>query len=296
MSEENLENNSVVEGLDAGQKPVENIETPEKENAEVGSEVESPEEGEPKEPEKVTKTQEELDGEYARIRKIAERKAKAKADYEINVRLEQKVQEIKAQQEAHQQASAQQEKTFWDENLQRHIPSNMTLEQYQNLVLNPNQPIIGQNTQQQTKQFVQNQVQQSQERYSDAAQLQAIECDVDFESDFKHVLKAGQPSVTMLNAVAQDDNGVKNLYHKLKEDPAFCFKLSQLSPQEQQHRMWELNQEMSKKTPKKVVSSATPQPASIKAGTNLPLNEDSMSISELRNYHRKKDLEKIRLR
>ncbi len=283
MSEENLETNSADEGQEAPQEAVienenENVETPAVvEGEEITPEV-TPEE------ETVTKTKKELDDEFAKARRIAERRGRAGAEREIQERLQQEL--AKVQEQPVQQPQPQNVNTYLDEGLQRNLPGNMTIDEYARLTgAQPTgQPAQPQAPVQQVQQPVQQPVQQ-QERFSSAADDQAIECDEDFV-DFIKVLKDGMPSTTMINAVSQDESGLKNLYLKLKEEPTFALQVSRLSPQDQQHRMWQLNQEMATKKAKKVVSKATPQPAAVKAGGNIHVNEDKIPMSELRELRK----------
>lgn len=296
MSEENLEVTATDEGQIAPSEnavETENVDAPAKEGEqEVVTETDP-------EQEIVQKTKKELDADFAKAKRIAERRGKMAAEREIQDRLQQELARVQEQQR--QQPQPQNVNTYWDEGLQRNIPGNMTMDEYarsvggqpSNQPAQPQAPIA--QPVQQAQQPMQTQQPQQAERFSQTADDQAIECDEDFP-DFQKVLREGMPSVTMVNSASQDPNGIKNLYLKLKEDPTFALQLSRLSPQDQQHRMWQLNQEMANKSSKKVVSKATPQPASIKGGTKIHVNESDMSISELRRLRRDQATEKRRLK
>lgn len=291
MSKENLE---IEVSAEVPSDSVEETRAVPAEEVKENVDSEEAEKAKPEE-EMVTMTKKELDDKFARVRQISERKASARKEREIREKLQA---EMSNQHEKQNQSSS--DKTFWDESLKRNIPSSMTIEEYTRLISNPNaQQNVGYdqqttvNNQQNVENVKSHQANNASapKNFSMDADMQAIECDVDYP-DFQQVLRESAPSVEMINAVAQDPDGIRNLYHKLKDDPAFAYKISRLSPQEQQHRMWQLNNDMKTKKVKNIVSKATPQPAPIRAGTKITVKEDEMSITELRRLRRKQEEER----
>jgi hypothetical protein len=235
--------------------------------------------------ETLTLTKSQMDAEAAKIRQIAERKATAKATREADERYKAEIEKLKTQQnqQTQQQAYNQQPpaqvdpNTVWDDGLGVWVSKDMTIAEYGELAASRAQQ---QNYQQQQPQQVVNDVPaQPQNPYSEDAENQAIEAGVEFK-DFEEVMKGAPVTPQMVNAICLDKNGMQNLYELQKERPHELYKISQLSPERQQKRMWELNQEFANKKAKIVQSKATPQPAPLDVSGNVSKPRSEMSFME----------------
>ena len=91
----------------------------------------------------------------------------------------------------------------------------------------------------------------------------------------------------MVNAISVDPNGIENLYNAILERPHEIYQICQLSPMEQQAKMWELNQECAKKRAPKVETSATTQPAPLIEGGNFNKPYTEMSYEEKKAFRRR---------
>jgi hypothetical protein len=248
---------------------------------EASGQQEQPQDGQraekPAEEEKIVLTQQEYDARAAAIRNMAERRAKRKAEEEFKAAQQQ--QPIQAQQP--QNISAPQSPDdVWDDNLKMFIPKNMTVEQYSQLagMVQTQQP-----AQQQTVQQAPVNPPQTETGLTENAELQLTTLASKVgESDIRLALSKAPISDTMVNAVAVDKYGIENLYNAIKDRPHEIYQICQLSPMEQQAKMWELNKECAKKRAPKVQTSATPQPAPLKEGGDLSKSYTDMSYEEIK--------------
>lgn len=210
----------------------------------------------------ISLTRDELNARELGIKRIAERKARKQFEAEL------------AQQYANQPQGAVNETAthVWDANLNNWIPKNITIADYQALVNQSTQPAGGVQTpmQQQYQQPSQQRSQitpDSKADLSDQALLQ-IGALTAKDPNVSQALQGLPISIEMVNAVAVDPDGINNLYSAIKSHPYEIFKISQLSPIEQQAKMWELNQQCRTQKASKVKTNATPQPE--------PLNESGI--------------------
>lgn len=117
--------------------------------------------------------------------------------------------------------------------------------------------------------------------FTEAAEQQLIENEVEIP-DFVSVLKqVSFITPDMVNAATVDPQGLKNIYQMAKDSPHELYRISQLSPIERQQAMWSLNQKAQNKRAKKVQTQATRQPAPLQTGSGK-INKSwaDMSYSE----------------
>jgi hypothetical protein len=218
------------------------------------------------EEEKLILTQKEFDNRAAKIKAIAERKArrevegKLRAEYEQQQAANAQVQQP-AQQQTYQSNQPPSPDHIWDPVIGwRH--KNMTTDEYSATIA---QALTSQDQTYQQQSNVQPSVQQAPSP-AVSAEDQAIlsraadqidECCVELD-DFEVIARSCFTDA-MVKAAAMAPNGVKNLYEEAKKDPMVFYKLSKLSPDEQKFKVWEMQKERTK-APTKVQTGATPQP------------------------------------
>lgn len=201
----------------------------------------------------ISLTRDELNARELGIKRIAERKARKQFEADL------------AQQYATQPQKAATETAIWDANLNTYIPKNITIADYQNLVNQAAQQQTGyartiQDPQyQQPTQPVSQITPDSKVDLSDKALFQVAALTAK-DPNVSEALQGLPISIEMANAVATDPDGITNLYDAIKSHPHEIFKICQLSPIEQQAKMWELNQKCRLNKASKIKTNATPQP------------------------------------
>lgn len=205
----------------------------------------------------ISLTRDELNARELGIKRIAERKARKQFEADL------------AQQYATQpqKAATETADSVWDANLNTYIPKNITIADYQNLINQASQPQNGgyartiQDPQyQQPTQPVSQITPDSKVDLSDKALFQVAALTAK-DPNVSQALQGLPISIEMANAVAIDPDGITNLYEAIKSQPHEIFKICQLSPIEQQAKMWELNQKCRLNKASKIKTNATPQPA-----------------------------------
>lgn len=242
------------------------------------------------ESEKIVLTKEERDAEAARIREIAERRGRREAQRELEAKYQQEFQKL--QQQPYSQQYSQQylqqnmppqpsANHIWDQSINQWIdPVNMTVNDYLNLAQQSMSNPQGYQAQMQPTQQMQ-QVAPKTPTFTKSAEDQGDECMVSI-SDFETVMKGAPITPDMANSACIDSNGMKNLYRMMKDAPHELYKISKLSPQEQQHRMWLMNRKFADEKAKKLQSKATPQAAPLKNNGEINKPESELSLSELK--------------
>ena len=231
-------------------------------------------ESETSEDDVVSLTRDELNARELGIKRIAERKARKQFEAEL------------AQQYATQPQKAETETAneFWDANLNSWIPKNITIADYQALVNQSTQPQGGvqapiQQQYQQPLQQVSHITPDSKADLSDQALLQ-IGVLTAKDPNVSQALQGLPITIDMVNAVAVDPAGINNLYEAIKSRPHEIFKISQLSPVEQQAKMWELNQQCRTNKAPKIKTNATPQPEPLNESGNVNKKVADMTYAE----------------
>jgi hypothetical protein len=233
--------------------------------------------------EKVVLTKKEYEKEIVKHKEIAKRRARR----ELERDLADKVEQNKAQQSAQQPVQQpQQSDLMWDENLNAYISKEISVREYEQWVttgVKPQSVIQRENS----KQAANNQQSQAQmpknaekQVLSDDAEDQAIACQADFD-DFADVIKNAAVTPEMVNAAANDKNGIKNLYEIQKSNPQKLFEISKLPKGKQAFAVWNLNNEV-RRNSSKIVSTASKQPKALGSSKIIKNDWDSMSDSDLR--------------
>lgn len=210
--------------------------------------------------EKIELTKTELDAREAGIRKVAEKRAYRKFQEEM-------------QRNASQYgtpSAVDANNGYWDPSLNRYIPRNMTIEEYGKLLdgqQTPNQQIAP--NQQSSNQKLQPVTPPMREEgLTESAELQVTTL-MAKNPAVKDALLSVPITDTMVNAAAIDPNGINNLWEAIKERPHEIYRICQLSPMEQQAKMWELNQSVAANKAPKVQTKATPQVPPLADGENV---------------------------
>lgn len=239
--------------------------------------------------EKLILSQEEYDAKAAKIKAIAERRAKR----EVEAKYAEEMSRFKAQyndQKTTQNNFAQGQPPspdyIWDNNL-GWIHKDMSVQDYSSMVgqaltqLNiPGSTAAQQAPAAPSSQPVQQSQHQPNEAYGGLSQQaleQIDECIVEY-NDFK-ATAAQIITPAMANAAAMAPDGLKMLYELHQENPLELYKMTQLSPDEQKFKVWELQKEKAVKAQKKVVTNATPQPEPLETNGTVRRYED-LSIAD----------------
>lgn len=269
--------NADITSANVAETPVENTAVETTSTEESGQQ--QPQDGQqvekPAEEEKIVLTQKEYDARAAAIRNMAERRAMRKAEEKFKAQQPQTAQ----QQPVQNIGTPQSPNDLWDDNLKTFIPRDLTIEQYAQLA----QSVQAQQPAQQPVAQQQGTVNppQSENGLTEDAETQAVTLAAKVgQEKIQAALRQAPISDVMVNAVAVDPNGMENLYNAILERPHEIYQICQLSPMEQQAKMWEMNQECAKKRAPKVQTSATPQPAPLKEGGNFVKPYAEMSYEE----------------
>lgn len=251
-------------------------------------------------------TEEDLAREVKRAQAIGERRAKRELDAKYSAELEKIKTNVGIQQQQNVYSQTPQQNMqqpspehVWDNNL-GWIHKDMTLPEYSQAVNqalialenDPNRATVPSSNvvQQQTAPSVP-QAQKEDVKASNKALEQIDECMEDLGDQFKDDLiagiKGGIITPHMINAAALAPDGVKEFYNWFKKEFTTVSKISQLSPMEQQARIWDFNAERTAKKQPKVESKVTPQPESLKS--NGDVNKSSAESSYLK---RKREAER----
>jgi hypothetical protein len=297
MSDEMRQENNIVdkntESTIESEKAEEIKSENEGEQTEVNEDSETPETKESK-----VLTQEDLAREVKRAQAIAERRAKRELDAKYSAELEKFKTNAEVQQRQNVYNQPQQNiqqpspDHVWDNNL-GWIHKDMSLPEYSQAV---NQALMGLENDPNRSTVPSSNVVQPQTatsvppaqkedvKASNKALEQIDECMEDLGDQFKDDLiagiKGGIITPHMINAAALAPDGVKEFYNWFKKEFTTVSKISQLSPMEQQARIWDFNAERTVKKQPKVESKITPQPESLKS--NGDVNNSSAESSYLK--------------
>lgn len=226
----------------------------------------------------ITMTRAQFAAQSKKIREIAERKARNQLKAEMEV-----------QTAAPAQTSippATDPNTIWDPALQQYIPLNMSIADYAELAAQKatNSSQIPPQSMQQAAGAVKP-VQS--EGFCMEAEEQAIRLSVEIP-DFEETLKGAPITAAMANEASRDNDGMRVLYEKWKNDPREIAKISQLSPDQQKRKVWQMTYEHRlNKNANKLKSNAIPQADPLPQG-----GSNGKSFSELSYAEKKRQREK----
>lgn len=252
---------------------------------------------------KIVLTQEELDNKAAKIKAIAERRAKREYEAKLQQELGERQQQPNQQQQSAYAPEPQPSPDHVWDNVLGWIHKDTSREQYSTLVMQalnnvaqqPSSPQGVSNGQPVGTEMgtLPSSASSTYSRYgglSPKTMDQIDECSVEF-NDFLAVT-GNVIKVDMANAAAMAPDGIKMLYELAKENPLEIYKISQLSPDEQKFRVWELQKERALKAQKIVNTRATPQPAPLESDGNVNNDLANKSFAQRKTLRLKESWDK----